>query len=222
MQLTNTLKTKIALSLLAMSAISASSSTYALSTILEGSFKTIKDVTVTTVTPMAINGLLMSASTGECTMAVDNTDALYPGDTLMKMASTSQLNAPGTNVGAIPAGTNACVKGTGTVGIYEVDGSPGAVVKITFIDKTTGSVGFAPSGCAGHYNGAGDGDTCLTIVSGTSAHKLAGQLDTTNSAGEGAPEPGKLRIALGGVADALVGLSAATTYPVTFDMTVTY
>jgi hypothetical protein len=228
MQLTNK---KAKLATLALITLASSFGVRAASQELVGSFSTIKDASITEVDPLApltFVGLLMTQTNGTCTMLVPGSGAGYPGDTLMRLANVGVANAPN-SPGAIPAVNGACVGGDGTIGLYEVDGSPGTSVIITVSGQLTGSVEYTPLGCAGDYNTGANGDVCEPLVIsgtddeiGTITVRLADATDTTNSAGEGVPAVGKTRLALGGVVTALVGLSAATEYPVNFDISVTY
>jgi hypothetical protein len=225
MQLTNKITKQATLALITLA---SSFTAIAASEELIGTFSTIKDASISEVdplVPMSFVGLLMTQTSGTCTMPVPATGSGYPGDTIMNLANTGIANSDNSS-GTVTPDVGACVGGTGAIGLYEIDGSPGTSVIISVTGVTTGSIGYEPAGCAGSYVSGGDQDICdpLVITTGNGAVtvRLADSTDTINSAGEGVPVEGKTRLALGGTVTALVGLSAATEYPVDFDISVTY
>ena len=169
-----------------------STNTFAADAALSGSFKTIKDVTISQVAgqEMVINGLQM-ASGSICTVATPAVGVNWPGDTLM-LASTAGTAAPAASYGAT-SGVG-CSTGTSTPGIYEIDGSAGAVVSIELVSNSAGGINFTPAGCATDYVDAGaDNDICEPLVADTpNTINLATVADETVSAGNGQPVAGKL------------------------------
>lgn len=219
MQLSSNLKTKLAAGLLLLPIAGAS---YAGTETLSGSFKTIKDVTITQVAgyEMVLNGLLM-AQNATCTMTAAATGATYIGDTVLQI-STANSNASGADAGKTTAGAT-CQAVAGQLGVYEIEGSPGAQIIVSVTDTTAGTVAFAPAGCVTNYDDGANGDSCDAVSDGAPATvNLANTGDLVISAGEGLPVVGFGRVVLGGTATANVGLSAATQYDVNFDVSVTY
>ncbi|MDN4503225.1 hypothetical protein QX776_12495 [Alteromonadaceae bacterium BrNp21-10] len=201
-----------------------STSLFAADETITGTFKTIKNVTISQVAghEMVINGL-QPASGATCTVTAITTGGAWPGDTDMKMSSAGALAASGT-YGDTSGVT--CATGTSVPGIFEIDGAAGATVTVTATNASASGINFVPAGCVGDYDDAPDGDLCTPLVtSGTTVtvdFDLADTGDTTNSAGNGTPEVGVSRLALTGTITSTVGLTAATAYIVPFDVSVTY
>lgn len=188
---------------------------------ITGTFKTIKDVTITQVAghEMTINGLQM-ASGSSCTVTTPTVGANWGGDVLMLASTTGTQNAQATYGATAGAG---CSTGTSVPGVYEIDGASGASVNITLADTASGGISFSPDGCAIDYNGAADGDVCTAVAANsTQAITLANTGDETVSAGNGQPVAGKSRLVIGGDVTSTIGLTAATAYNVPFDIVVTY
>jgi len=190
---------------------------------LTGLFKTIKDVTISEVAgnEMVINGLQMTSG-DSCTLETPTVGANWAGDTLM-LSSTAGAATP--EAGATPYGETSgvgCSTGISVPGVYEIDGASGASVDITLANASAGGISFVPAGCASDYDDAADGDLCAVLAVGTTNIDLATSNDEVVSAGNGQPEAGKSRIALGGTVTSTIGLSAATAYVVPFDIVVTY
>lgn len=188
--------------------------------VINGSFTTIKAVTISEITPISFTGLpIANASSCAMTASADGTGTGYLGDVAMRLG-TANANAVGSSANTM----DACV-GTGTtaIGVYEIDGASGATVNITITDGTNADLAIVPAGCAGNYVAGADGDSCDTVsqVAGAVAVRLAGSTDT-GSLGEGTPVEGTSLIALGGTVTAQQDLSAGTTYTVDFDISVTY
>jgi hypothetical protein len=211
----------------ALALLPLSASTFAADAQFTGTFSTIKNVTIAETTPMVINGLFPGTSS-DCILATPDASTAFPGETVMKIANTGAaytLNAA-TGSGAMTSGSSSCSNAIpGEVGIYLIDGAEGATVSITL--ATTGAVGgltFDAAGCVSSYNGAADGDVCAPVAanSTTGSIVLANTADLTVSAGQGQPEIGKAVLALGGTVTSSIGLSAASTYVVPFDVVVTY
>ncbi|WP_416308184.1 hypothetical protein [Neptunicella sp. SCSIO 80796] len=199
-------------------------SVFAIDETITGSFKTIKDVTVSQVVgeELVINGLYLT-NTATCTMTPPDTAdgaSVWVGDTKMKLA-TALPSTAGASVGATPAAAS-CAGVAGTIGIYEIDGASGAEVTVTLTAGTASGITFTPDGCVGDYDGGVDNDACTTFTAGSATINLANATDETVSATEGQPEEGKARIALGGTVATTIGLTAATPYTVPFDISVTY
>jgi len=187
---------------------------------LTGAFKTIKNVTIIEDTPMVVNGLYLTS--GDCTMTQPTLTTNFPGETVMKLSSATSNLAASSDIGVTAAGVG-CAGDDGIPGVYEIEGSAGADVFITLTSGTTTGITFAPVGCAGSYDGNPDGDSCAAIPNGSATQiTLATTGDQTVSAGNGVPVAGFSYLALGGQVTNSVGLTAATGYPVTFDITVTY
>jgi hypothetical protein len=194
---------------------------------ITGTFKTIKEVSVTQVVgeEMIFNGL-QPASGSICTMAQpSNLTTAWPGETKMKLsntAGTSTLGAGSTN-GAM-SGTGCSTSTPGVPGIYEIDGAEGANVTIDVPGTAfIGGIKYEATGCAGDYNAAADGDNCTAFTFASSQTvKLASVSDETVSAGQGQPESGISRIALGGTVTSNIGLTAAQAYSLDFEINVVY
>lgn len=187
---------------------------------LTGSFTTIKNVTIAEVTPVVMNGLYLNG--GSCTMVTPTLTTNFPGETVMKLSAATSGLGPTADLGATAASAT-CGGVAGTTGVYEIDGASGADVFITLTSGTTAGITFAPVGCAGDYDGASNGDLCTAIPNGAATSiQLASTADQTVSAGNGVPVAGKSYLALAGTVSSVLGLSAATAYPVDFDISVTY
>lgn len=194
---------------------------------ITGTFKTIKEVSVSQVVgeEMVFNGL-QPASGSICTMAQpDNTTTAWPGETKMKLSNTaaaSTLGAGATN-GAM-SGTGCSTSTPGVPGIYEIDGAEGANVTIDVPETAfIGGIRYRAAGCAGNYDVLADGDLCTTFdYTAPQVIKLASVEDETVSAGQGQPESGISRIALGGTVESNIGLTAAQAYSLDFEINVTY
>lgn len=200
-----------------------SANSFAAQEILNGSFTTIKAVTISQTTGLSFTGLPLAA-TSNCTMtaSADGTGTGYLGDVAMRLGSI-RTNAVGTTANTM----DACV-GTGitTIGLYEIDGAAGATVNVTITDSlTTSDVSVVPSGCVGTYVDGADTDTCeplsALVNGGVTAIRLAGTGDT-GSLGEGTPLAGTSLIALGGIITAENALSAGVGYTVDFTIDVAY
>lgn len=208
-----------------LAALPLSASTFAADAQFTGTFSTIKNVTISEITPMVINGL-QPASGSVCTMATPDASTAFPGETVMKIANTAAaytLN-PAAGSGAMSgAGCSSAIPGV--VGIYEIDGAEGATVSITLANTTAvGGLAFNAVGCVSDYDGNPDGDVCTPVAANTTTNgiRLASAGDTTVSAGQGLPVVGKAMLALGGQVTSSIGLTAATPYTVPFDVVVTY
>ncbi len=200
-----------------------SANSFAAQEILNGTFTTIKAVSISQTTGLSFTGLPLAAASA-CTMTAssDGTGTGYVGDVAMRLGS-AQTNAVGTTANTM----DACV-GTGTtaIGIYEIDGAAGATVNVTITDSlTTGDVSVVPSGCVGTYVDGADTDTCEPLAAavngGVTAIRLAGTGDT-GTLGEGTPLAGTTLIALGGIITAENTLTAGTGYTVDFTIDVAY
>lgn len=193
---------------------------WAANTDLSGTFKTIKNVTVVETTAMVVNGLYLTS--GDCTMQQPTVSSNFPGETVMKLSNATSTLSASADIGLTPAGPG-CAGDDGIPGVYEIEGSSGAAVNITLTSGTTTGITFAPVGCAGDYDGSPDGDACTPIPNNSATEvTLATTGDQTVSAGNGVPVAGFSYLALGGQVTNSVGLTAATGYPVSFDITVTY
>lgn len=191
---------------------------------LVGTFETIKNVTISEDTPIAVKGIyLVSGANCTTSASTDGTGTNYPGDVAMRLAGANS-NAAGSTVGALSSSNSTCLTSTtgSTLGFYTVDGAPGATVDITVVDGDSGSVTLAPSGCVGDYDGGADGDSCVALNSGTPASIQLASAGDTGTLGEGTPIAGQTRIALGATATASTTLTAGTPYPVDFQINVTY
>jgi hypothetical protein len=205
--------------------MSLSASTFAIDQQFIGTFKTIKNVTISEITAMVINGLQPSSGSS-CTMATPAAGATFPGETVMKLANTGGTYplAPGASNGAM-SGVGCSTAIAGVPGIYEIDGAAGALVDITLTNTlVVGGLQFNAAGCAGDYNNLSDGDVCTTVAANTTTVgiRLASVTDQTVSAGQGVPVAGISRLALGGTVTSSIGLTAATPYVLPFDITVSY
>jgi hypothetical protein len=205
----------------ALVVMACSASSYAEQQVLNGSFTTIKAVTITENTPLALSGLGLTA-TDTCTLTAGVTGADYLGDQALRLGST-EANAVGANTSAMAD----CGNTPATIGVYEVDGASGATVNIQIVNSvTTGDVSITLAGCAGDYDGGADNDDCTAVTGGAAGNvgtdiQLAGAGDT-GGLGEGTPVDGTALIALGGVATAENNLTAGTSYPVSFEINVSY
>jgi hypothetical protein len=198
---------------------------------LEGAFKTIKDVSIASVpgSDLIMEGLHLP-NTSECTFLIAgqgiNTGNSYPGDTVMKIGgnggSDARQDAAGGTIGAT-SGTGCVSNSNALYGLYLIDGSPGASVKVTITDPSTGSVIFKAAGCAANYNDGNNADECLPVsqVQATQTIRLAGPNDLITDAGS-TPVEGQALIALGGQAIAAAQLTPGFEYTVPFDITVAY
>lgn len=212
-------KTKI-ITALFIAGLSANS--FAAQQVLNGSFDTIKAVTIAETTPISFTGLpLANASSCTMTASADGTGTGYLGDVAMRLGS-AQANAVGASANTMDACTGA---GTTAIGIYEIDGAAGATVNVTITDGANADVTVTPAGCVGTYVDGADGDSCaaLAVVTngGVTPIRLAGAGDT-GSLGEGTPLVGTSLIALGGVITAAQALTAGTPYTVDFTIDVAY
>ncbi|AEP30359.1 hypothetical protein [Brumicola nitratireducens] len=189
---------------------------------LTGTFKTIKNVTITEVAGVQMTGLYL-ASASTCTMTQPTVSVNFPGETVMKMSNATATLGPSTNYGVTPAGAS-CAGTNGVPGVYEIEGSEGADVTVTLTSGTTSGITFAPVGCVGDYDGSPDGDVCTAVANGGVGQQftLAATGDQTVSAGNGVPVAGFSYLAIGGQATAGIGLAAATDYLIDFDISVTY
>lgn len=202
-------------------------SSFATQTVLNGSFDTIKAVTISETTPLAITGLGLAA-TNSCILAAAATSAgttTYIGDVAMNLAHATNQNAPGSAI-STTSGTG-CIASTtgGTFGLYEVDGASGGAVTVTLTDDAADlDLTLVVSGCAAVYDGLALGDTCVALADGTTASMVLASVGDTTSLGEGVPVAGKGLISLGATVTVKAGrtLIAGTDYPVTFAIDVTY
>jgi hypothetical protein len=213
-----------------LAAASFSFNSFAATETLTGTFSTIKAVSIIEISPLALAG--MQVSTGSvCTLSAstDGTGTNYVGDQTMNLANTgaTRTNAPGSAI-ATMGGGNCLVTATGgAIGIYEIDGAPGATVKVTIVDGNdtagTGTMALAPTGCGGDYDGLLNGDGCKALSSpGVAVELVLAKAGDTGGLGEGTPVAGKTRIALGASATLTGTLLAGIAYPVGFDINITY
>ncbi len=187
--------------------------------VLNGTFRTIKAVSISQNTALSFTGLpLANASTCTMTASADGTGTGYLGDVAMRLGS-AQANAVGSTANTM----DACVgSGTTAIGVYEIDGAAGATVTVTLTDGANADVTVAPAGCVGTYVDGADGDSCTTLADGTPATiRLAGTGDT-GTLGEGVPVAGTSLVALGGVITAAQALTAGQGYTVDFTIDVAY
>jgi hypothetical protein len=198
---------------------------------LTGAFKTIKDVSITGVpgSDIIMEGLHLPNSSS-CNFLITpqgiSAGNSYPGDIVMKIGGDTgldaQQNAPGGTVGAT-SGVGCVDNSNGLYGLYLIDGSPGASVKVTITDPSTGSVIFKAAGCAANYNDGNNGDECLPVsqVQTTQTIRLAGPNDLITNASS-TPVEGQSLVVLGGEAVAAAQLTPGFEYTVPFDITVAY
>jgi len=195
-----------------------------------GTFDTIKDVSISQITPLNLVGLAL-ANGSACTLAAstDGTNGpTYVGDVTMNLGSGND-NAAGADIGLMSGGTCLTTATGGVMGIYEIDGASGASVKVTIVSGSNADLLIVPAGCIGDYVAGADGDACDAIAGGASGGvagtqvtvRLAGATDT-GTLGEGVPVAGKTRIVLGGVTTSQQALLAGTPYTVDFDINVIY
>jgi hypothetical protein len=203
----------------------ASADIFAAQQTLVGTFQTIKAVTLSETTPLALVGLnLPSGSACDLTASADGTGTNYLGDQAMRIGNAANANALGTAVTTM-AGAG-CLVSTGAgaaFGLYEIDGAAGATVNITIVNGSNADLTLVPSGCAAFYNAGPNLDTCVAVsqAAGSVPIRLAGPTDT-GTLGEGTPIAGKSLIALGGLATAARTLTAGTPYTVDFTINVAY
>jgi hypothetical protein len=218
--------------LTALAAASFSFNGLAATETLTGTFSTIKAVSISEISPLALTG--MQVGTGAiCTLeaSTDGTGTDYVGDQTMNLANLGTSNAAGEDIalmgGGAGAGTCLATATGGAIGIYEIDGAPGATVKITIVDGDdpagTGTMALAPTGCAGNYNGSLNGDICKALTTpGVAVEVILAKAGDTGGLGEGTPVAGKTRIALGATATLTGTLLAGTAYPVGFQINIAY
>ena len=209
--------------LTALLASSLSFTSFAATQQMAGTFETIKAVTIDEITPLNLVGLAL-ADNSTCTLAAstDGSGTGYVGDVTMGLASVNG-NAPGADISTMSGGTCLTSATGGVIGIYEIDGAAGAEVKITIVDGLNADLSIVPSGCAGNYSPGPNGDSCdqVDALTGEVTVRLAGATDT-GTLGEGTPQVGKTRIALGAIATAEQALVAGNAYTVDFEINVTY
>jgi hypothetical protein len=220
-------KSKITLALAVIATTGFNASIEAAQEALVVGFTTVPNITLTESQAMDFGIGMSLADNVACTMLVAgdtvNTGNEFPGDIIMKMASTVSA---GTQTGDLSGpGCLASVGSKGTVGIYEISGIEGGTVKVTVNDITAGtSFNYAAVGCVASYDGSGDSDTCSAIAGGsvTSAVVAASGDTVGNSSGTGIPVPGKTLIALGGIITTAKTHTASEVMTESFSIDVTY
>mmetsp|Transcript_12759 Transcript_12759/g.19293 ORF Transcript_12759/g.19293 Transcript_12759/m.19293 type:complete len:216 (+) Transcript_12759:78-725(+) len=201
---------------------SVTANSFAATEVLNGSFDTIKAVSITETTALSFTGLTL-ATNDACVMTAssDGSGTGYLGDVFMRLGSAN-ANATGATANTM----DACVgSGTAAIGVYEIDGAAGATVNVTITNGSNADVSVTPVGCIGNYVDGVDGDSCAALAVATNAGvtpiRHAGTGDT-GSLGEGTPIAGTSLIALGGTITAEQTLTAGTPYSVDFTIDVAY
>lgn len=206
----------------AVTASLLSCSSFATQETLTGTFTTLQAVSILpTATELVINGMQLQA-TNACTLAATDTGNGYLGDVVMRLGS-AEANAVGSATTTTTGAT--CVTSTsagGIIGLYEITGAPGATVNVPVVDTVGGDIEVAPTGCVGDYDGGANGDDCDLIDSATPASVRLADPSDTGGLGEGTPISGTTLVALGAVATVNNTLTAGNSYPVTFEINVTY
>jgi len=201
---------------------SLSLNSFAEQQVLNGTFRTIKAVTILPITGMSFTGLTLTSG-DDCDLetSTDGTGTGYLGDVFMRLGSGNN-NAIGSTANKM---TSCVGAGTPAMGVYEIDGASGGAVTVTITNGTNANVAVIPSGCVGNYGAGEDLDTCKQLdvltTAGVTTIRLAGSTDT-GSLGEGTPIEGTSLIALGGNIAATSNLTAGSPYTVDFTISVTY
>lgn len=191
-------KKKIALVIGALF-MGASGASYAASESFDITVTTIPDVTLVEVTALSYGANMFVTAGGTCLM-----QATVPGESAI-MQYEDDAGAAATNYGNI-AGTG-CVDGTGTgtPGVYRIEGLTGTDVDITISGVAGTDFSFSPnSGCIVTYDGAGgiaatSGDTCNAFVPGVLTTKpLAAASEEGTGSAPGFSQAGELVFTVGG------------------------
>tara|TARA_R110001583_G_scaffold9788_2_gene45937 strand:- start:54518 stop:55162 length:645 start_codon:yes stop_codon:yes gene_type:complete len=183
-------------------------------------FTTVPVVSIAQTRAIAFTGGMELASGSTCTMTVDKaTNFPSEADGQMSIAGSGD---PGEG-GAYQGVTGACLAADGIAGIYTVTGGAGVPVKITVKSAQDAFIKYTPAGVIVDYdNAVGSGGDAFDLVTVDTQQEVNIATNDDRNGSVGRAVVGETRIILGGAIEALVALTADTTYPLTFDIDVIY